>query len=44
ENIYSVEDPNLNVNLELNQDQHDQANQLLIDNINIFSENILEDG
>ena len=44
ENIYSVEDPNLNVNLELNQDQHDQANQLLMDNINIFSENILEDG
>src|ERR1043165_7974814 len=44
ENIYSVENPNLNVNFELNQDQHDQANQLLIDNINIFSENILEDG
>ncbi|CAG8814510.1 156_t:CDS:1, partial [Racocetra persica] len=42
--IYSVKNPNLNVNLELTKDQHDQTNQLLIENINIFSENILEDG
>ncbi|CAG8781020.1 21733_t:CDS:2, partial [Racocetra persica] len=43
EKIYSVKNPNLNVNLELTKDQHDQANQLLMENINIFSENILED-
>ena len=32
------------MNLELTQDQHAQAEQLLMENIDIFSENILEDG
>ncbi|CAG8790675.1 18372_t:CDS:1, partial [Racocetra persica] len=41
---YLEEETNLNVNTELTQPQHDKASQFLMNNINIFAKNVIEEG
>ena len=44
EPAYLEEESDLNVNTELTQPQHDKASQFLMNNINIFAKNIIEEG
>ncbi|CAG8455754.1 2974_t:CDS:2, partial [Scutellospora calospora] len=43
EKIYTIDDSKFNVNEELTKEQQEQVNQFLTNNIDIFSENILEE-